>query len=385
MTNPENSAEDQAHIAHAAPARQRKTHGRATLADVARHAGVTAMTVSRTLREPLRVSVQTAERVHAALKATGYAPNKSAGLLASGRSGIVAALVPNIANSIFAETIQGLSDALESQGLELLLAATGYNLKREEDQIRAVLGWAPSALIVTGRHHTEGALALMRRAQQDGTPVIEMWDQSALRPASSPAKKAAGKPAKSLDFIQVGFNHAKAGAAMLAHLQSCGYADVVFVESGIEGDLRAHERREGFVAAARKAKIRTRVLVALPEEPMAAGRKVMQGLIERSDMPQAMAFSNDYFAAGACLQAIESGIQIPRQLGMMGFGDMPIAVQLLGGISTLAVPRYGIGLCTGQRVLKEMGSVTDDTALLASVEPHLVARSTTVLKPGQNS
>lgn len=101
MTNPEKQAPLPPQLAQA---KRRKSHGRATLADVARHAGVTAMTVSRTLREPLRVSVQTAERVRAALEATGYTPNKSAGLLASGRSGIVAALVPNIANSIFAET-----------------------------------------------------------------------------------------------------------------------------------------------------------------------------------------------------------------------------------------------------------------------------------------
>lgn len=362
MTNPEKQAPLPPQLAQA---KRRKSHGRATLADVARHAGVTAMTVSRTLREPLRVSVQTAERVRAALEATGYTPNKSAGLLASGRSGIVAALVPNIANSIFAETIQGLSDALEPAGLELLLAATGYSLKREEDQIRAVLGWAPSALIVTGRKHTAGAMAMMRRAQLEGMPVIEMWDQST----------------KGAEFIQIGFNHAKAGAAMFSHLQNCGYSDLVFVESGVQGDLRAHERRQGFVAAASRAKVAVRVCTALPQEPLAAGRRMMQDMIADRALPQAIAFSNDYFAAGACLHAMERAIGIPSEVGIMGFGDMPIAGQLLGGISTLAVPRYGIGMRTGQRVLKEMGSDLADAAPALSVEPHLIVRSTTVLRP----
>lgn len=361
MANPEKSSVS---LKHSSESRKRKTHGRTTLVDVARHAGVTTMTVSRTLREPHRVTAETAERVNAALKHTGYAPNKSAGLLASGRSRIVAAIIPNIANSIFAETIQGLTDALQADGYELLLAATGYSMAREEDQIRAVLGWAPSALIVTGRHHSEASLAMMRRAQTDGMPVIEMWDQSIRR----------------AEFIQVGFNHGKAGKAMLDHLVGCGYRDLVYVGSGVVGDLRARERQEGFLTAARKAHCQVRLVTARAEEPMAAGRKVLQQMIEHAALPQAMAFSNDYFAAGACLQAAEQGIKIPDQLGIMGFGDMTIAGQLAGGISTLAVPRFGIGFGTGECVLAQMRQEVKSSGPNAHLlEPHLVARQTTRL------
>ena len=355
MANP-----DQLTLLAAQPsdAKRRKTHGRATLADVARHAGVTAMTVSRTLREPGRVSAETSQRVHMALEATGYAPNKSAGLLASGRSRIVAALVPNIANSIFAETIQGLSDALQADGLELLLTATGYSLEREEHQIRAVLGWAPAALIVTGRHHTPAALQMMRRAQVDSVPVIEIWDNS---PGSS-------------EFIQVGFNHIKAGRAMFTHLQQCGYTDLVYVDSGVVGDLRAHERRHGFVAAATKAGSRVRVVTAPQEEPMAAGRRVMERLLDESDLPHAVAFSNDHFAAGAILEAQAKGTQIPDKLGVMGFGDMTIAGQI--GISTLAVPRYGIGFTTGTRVVARIA--------VQAVNPTLQAPAAVQRLPGDS-
>lgn len=120
---------------------------------------------------------------------------------------------------------------------------------------------------------------------------------------------------------------------------------------------------------------------------MAAGRKVLQGLIDARALPEVLAFSNDYFAAGACLQALEQGIAIPGQLGIMGFGDMPIAGQIMGGLSTLAVPRYGIGLSTGQRVLAEIandrnasGLATERSASTTTspvVTPHLVARHST--------
>lgn len=367
MTNPDKSS-----ISPKLPGdtRRRKTHGRATLADVARHAGVTTMTVSRTLREPQRVTAETAERVHAALKHTGYTPNKSAGLLASGRSRIVAALIPNISNALFAETIQGLSDALQGDNLELLLAATGYSPEREEHQIRAVLGWAPAALVVTGRHHTDGALAMMRRAQSEGTPVIEMWDHAP----------------RQAEFIQVGFNHRQAGKAMLDHLAECGYRDLVYVDSGVAGDVRAHERRQGFLGAASRAKIQARLISAPQLDPMVAGRQVLQDLLDSGTLPRAIAFSNDNFAAGACLQAMERGIELPTRLGLMGFGDMPIASQLGGGISTLAVPRYRIGQCTGERLLSNIaaGAGLGETASSAGgaslLAPHLVVRQTTRLR-----
>lgn len=342
--------------------KKRKTHGRTTMEDVARHAGVTTMTVSRTLREPHRVTEETAQRVNAALKATGYTPNKSAGLLASGRSRVVAAIIPNIANSIFAETIQGLTEALRADGYELMLAVTGYSMQREEDQIRAVLGWAPAALIVTGRHHSKAALAMMRGAWLDGVPVVEMWDQSV----------------RAAEFMQVGFNHGKAGQLMFEHLQDCGYRDLVYVGSGVTGDLRARERQEGFLKAAHKARCQTRLLTAPAEEPMAAGRRVLAQLIDEAALPQAMAFSNDFFAAGACLQALEHGYDIPGRLGIMGFGDMAIAGHLGGGISTLAVPNFGIGFRAGACVLAQMGHATQDAAGPSNLlEPYLVVRRTT--------
>jgi LacI family transcriptional regulator, gluconate utilization system Gnt-I transcriptional repressor len=86
----------------------------------------------------------------------------------------------------------------------------------------------------------------------------------------------------------------------------------------------------------------------------------MQHLLDEGDLPHAVAFSNDYFAAGAILQAREHGTQIPTLLGVMGFGDMTIAGQI--GISTLAVPRYGIGFATGTRVVARIAAQADSAA-----------------------
>jgi LacI family gluconate utilization system Gnt-I transcriptional repressor len=87
-----------------------------TLEDVARVAGVTAMTVSRALNRPEMVRSETQQRVLDAVRATGYVPNLLAGALASNKSRLVALLLPTIATSIFTDTVQVMMDTLAASG-----------------------------------------------------------------------------------------------------------------------------------------------------------------------------------------------------------------------------------------------------------------------------
>jgi LacI family gluconate utilization system Gnt-I transcriptional repressor len=347
------------------PSRQpRRGHGRATLADVAAQAGVTAITVSRYLREPQRVAAATAEAIARALASTGYVPNKQAGALASAGGGgarMVAALIPSIANSIFAETVQGLADGLHGSGCELLLAATGYSAEREEEQLHALLGWFPSAIVVTGRRHTAGALALMRAARGRGTPVIEMWDHHPGRGRER--------------FIQIGFDHAEVGRAMAAHLIERGHRALAWVDSGVAEDFRAHERGEGFLAEARRRRVPARRIAAPAGEAIEAGRHALQALIDGARGVRAAAFANDHLACGALLEAHARGLAVPGDLALLGFGDFALGRQLEPTLSTVHTPRFEIGQATARAVLQ---------CVLEGVAPHdvrlpwkIVARGST--------
>lgn len=369
-----------------------------TLRDVAEAAGVTSITVSRYLRDPAVVAAATAERIREALAATGYLPNKQAGLLASGRSNIVAALLPNLANSIFAETAQGLSDTLQAAGHELLIASTGYSLDREEEQLRALLGWHPAAVVVTGRRHSATALALLAAARRNGTPVIEIWDW---HPGGDP------QPARAERFAQVGFNHEEVGRAMAEHLLAAGHRRLAYVDSGVAEDYRAHERGTAFAATVRRAGATVDVLVAPPGDPFNAGREVLGQLLapeatspaaHRTSVPQstntkgrtastgrgkatpqftAAAFANDHLASGALLEAARRRVDVPGRLALLGFGDFAWSRQLDPPLSSVALPRYEIGV-TAARVL------LDALSGRRAAAPHalawtLVARASTAL------
>jgi LacI family gluconate utilization system Gnt-I transcriptional repressor len=330
--------------------------------DVAALAGVTTMTVSRFLREPDRVAAHTSDKIRQALNMTGYTPNKQAGGLASGRSPVIAAVIPNLGNSLFAETVQALCEVFQQAGYELLLSSTHYSLEREEELVRAMLGWMPSALIIAGRRHTEGTLQMMRNARDWGVPVVEIWDKTT--PQS--------------EFIQVGFNHHEVGALMAQHLIARGYTDLAYVDSGVDEDFRAHERGLGFVEHAHAARCLVRTAVAPHGEPMAAGRAVLQSMAQNT-LPRAVAFANDHLAIGAYLHAQSIGLAVPKTLAMLGFGDLPLMAQLGAGISSVMTQRFEIGYAAGQRILRELGKtpVPSANAPVGGLLPSIVQRATT--------
>src|SRR5689334_15875104 len=92
------------------------------MSDIARHAGVSPMTVSRALRAPSTVSDKLRRKVDAAVREFGYLPNRIAGSLSSKRSNVVGLVVPSIRNSLYASMIQAISDVLRANGFHLMIA-----------------------------------------------------------------------------------------------------------------------------------------------------------------------------------------------------------------------------------------------------------------------
>ena len=204
-----------------------------TLSAVARLAGVSAITVSRVVRLPNLVAPETRSRVEAAMRELGYVPNQVAGALASARTGSVGVLVPTIANSIFADTVQGLSDELEPLGYAVILAQSRYDDAREDHMLRALLSRRPEALIMVGSPATEDGARLLRRA---GIPIVETWDL----------------PAAPIDAV-AGFDNYAAGAAVAQHLVAQGRQSLAFIGGD---DPRATRRWHGFNDTAQNAGVK---------------------------------------------------------------------------------------------------------------------------------
>jgi len=330
--------------------RKRRGSERPTLADVARQAGVSDITVSRFFNHPSRVSPARRAAIQAAVEALGYVPNLMAGGLASAQSRVVGMVVPNISGPIFALTMQALSDGLARGGYQLLLASSYFSQENEERAVRAFLGWSPAALVLTSRFHSAGTEKMLAELAQ---PVIETWD---LDPTRRP--------------LQVGFSHEQVGRDAATYLLARGYRRIAFVHN-VVSDLSARLRCAGYAAALAERGLKPREFVPVADTPMDGGAQALLALAPPGGRRRADAlfFANDNLAFGAVLAAQRAGIRIPQDVAVFGFGDYAMADKLMPSLSTIRPPAHAIGETTARHILHLVGG---DPALRDAV-PHATA------------
>ncbi|MFC4276243.1 LacI family DNA-binding transcriptional regulator [Achromobacter aloeverae] len=322
--------------ARPAPAGRRKIAA-ITIHDVAALAGVSAISISRYFNQPDRLSEELRARVEDAVVRTGFVPSQVAMGLASARSKVVCAVIPSIANSVFSETVQGMTDVLRSSGHQLLLATSNYAMAEEESAVCAFAGWRPAAMILTGPTHTERTDAVLRAA---GCPVVETWDVRPQRP-----------------FHQVGFSHEQAGHDQAMHLLEQGLRRIRFVRTGMPEDFRAEQRAQGYARAMEASGLAPDVHVPADLDPFEAGAKAITHFAAESARrrPQGIIFANDNMAAGAILAAPGLGLSLPLDCAIVGFGDFPIARRLTPALTTVHPGRYEIGRTAALLVLRLIG------------------------------
>ncbi|OBZ94983.1 LacI family transcriptional regulator [Pararhizobium polonicum] len=302
-----------------------KTTEAPTMNDVARRAGVSAMTVSRALKEGSHVSSATRERITRAINELGYVLDQSAGSLSSRRTGFVAAIIPSINNSNFSDTARGITDALEGTGLQLLLGYTNYSVEREEELIEAMLRRRPEGIILTGGSHTPKG---RRMLEQAGIPVIETWD----------------RPAQPIDKV-VGFSNGEAMELLVETLARKGYRRFGYIGGVTARDTRGSQRRAGFVRALERLGLSSDRVISfgVPPISMEQGAQAVVSMLERWPDTQVALCVSDLSAFGALMECQRRGLKVPQDIAIAGFGDYEIAACCHPRMTTVNVDCYGIG------------------------------------------
>ena len=127
-----------------------RTKNRVTLEDVARHVGVSKMTVSKVLRGTGSISEETCKKVNQAVIELGYLPNRLAGSLSSSSSEVVGVVIPSINDVSFGELVNGINSTLRPRGLLTFIGESQFNPDTEEEVIKGLLSMQPRGLIVNG-------------------------------------------------------------------------------------------------------------------------------------------------------------------------------------------------------------------------------------------
>ena len=302
--------------------------------DVARRAGVSLMTVSRALRMPDTVADATRQRIEAAAAELNYVGSTLAGQLSTGRTRLVAVVLPDLRNPVFAVAMQGLSDAL-GEAYELVVASAHGAPQGEARVIRALLGYRPAALVIHGGRHEPETRDLLASA---AVPIIEMGSL----------------PSRPLDCA-VGYSNRQAGKVATQHLLARGYRTIGFVSQPKKENSRAEERWQGFRAALNEAGITPRADLEI-ETALGFGRgaEALGVLRDRAPRLDAVFFTSDGWALGALFHCQRAGIAVPGDIALVGFDDIEMASLAVPALTTIHVPRYEMGWEAGQLLRAEL-------------------------------
>jgi LacI family gluconate utilization system Gnt-I transcriptional repressor len=327
-----------------------------TMADVARLAGVSPMTVSRAFKRDASVSEATRSAILRAAEDIGYVVDATAASFRSQRTDFVAVTIPSINNANFADTVRGLSEGLKARGLQILLGYTDYDIQEEERLIEQLLRRRPEAMVVTGGRHTDRARRLLQNA---GIPVIETWDL----------------PKDPIGHV-IGFSNADAVKDMVAHFVGRGMRRIAFIGGDADRDTRGTDRRAGFIAAMQAHGLDASRLIAAGRPPisMREGADAMARLLETLPDTEAVICVSDLSAFGALTECQRRGVAVPDRIAIAGFGDYEIGAISVPSLTTINPFPHRIGAEAAALILRIMDGQTQGATRIC-ITPELLLRA----------
>ncbi len=307
-----------------------------SLTEVAKAAGVSKMTASRVLRGEGGYSDNTRDLVMQKVDELGYLPNRLATVFAGDKtSTFVGVSIPDLGNEVFAQVLEGIDRKLGMFGHQTVLGLTQHTQVAEEEWIKTVLSWQPAGLILTGRYHSPRAGEMLKAAN---IPIVEIWDLN-----SSP-----------LD-TSVGINHFDSGFDMGRYLIGCGYTDLGYVGTSHDTANAATTRLDGFTKAVEGGGGNVARQLCLHDTAnYYTGFYGTEQLLAGTKNIQCIFYQNDAMAFGGFQYVQSKGLSVPEDIGIAGWGDLPIASVLPKRITSMHVPHLKLGQAAAEVMLARL-------------------------------
>ncbi|MDB6454557.1 LacI family DNA-binding transcriptional regulator [Falsirhodobacter sp. 20TX0035] len=297
--------------------------------DIARMANVSTATVSRALSRPDLVSEATRDAVLKAVAEAGYTVNVAARNLRRQRTGSVLALVPNLANPFFSKIIAGINSVLRTRGLTLLVADTEGG-----PEVHAQMA------TLAHRSRADGLIVL------DGCLPAGILDHPACPPVVQACEWIDGLPGP-----RVMADNRDGGVLAARHLIDLGHRRIAQLTGPANNPLTI-ERSRGVREVLAEAGIEGRTDWILEGAfSLSSGQQAAREILAMADRPDAVLCHNDEMACGLMGELQRTGLDVPRDMSVIGFDNIDMAAHVTPGLTTVEQHRTALGVCAAEVLL----------------------------------
>ncbi|MBK5294891.1 MAG: LacI family DNA-binding transcriptional regulator [Acidobacteriia bacterium] len=330
------------------------------LKDIAEDLGVSVVTVSKVLRNHSDISLATKQRVWKRMQELNYRPNLAARALVTGRSFAVGLVVPDLTHTFFSQVAKGISQALRREAYSLVIACSEEDASLEQQEIEQLLARQVDALIVASTQRTADYF----RSLDEREITYVLIDRKF--------------PDLTANFV--GMDDVEVGRMATRHLIESGYRRIAHISGpnrstaygrmhGYQMEMESHGLPvlEGYITAGKTS----------DDAGDASGYEAMQRLLRLERRPEAVFSFNDPTCLGAMRAVFDAGLQIPKDVAMIGCGNLSYMDLLRVPLSTIDQASLSMGEHSARLALDLIESRTKLKPKTILVQPQLIQRAST--------
>ena len=335
----------------------------ATLHEVGRRAGVSAMTVSRVVNGRGGVDLETRRRVEEAIQALDYVPNRIARGLISQKTQTIGLIVPDVVNPFFAPVVRGAESAARKAGYRVLLCNSEGDLRLEREYIEDLVAHRVEGLLLApaSDRSRSSILSLLR----GGFPLV-LIDRAL--------------PDADCDLIVS--DNANGARRLIEHLIGIGHKEIAHITDA-EDTSTGRERLRGYRDALDAAGIPFQSeLVVRTTVDRIGGYRAAQEILTRDPLPTAIFAVNNMTAVGAMEALRERGLSVPRDMGLVCFDDVEHLAVLSPFLTVIDQPAETFGSLGAQLLLERMTGKANSRPRRIILQTDLIVRESCCVASG---
>jgi LacI family transcriptional regulator len=330
--------------------------------DIAKELGLSVVTVSKVLRNHPDISEKTRNRVLAHVRERDYQPNVLARSLVTGRSFLIALVVPSLIHPFFAEVAKALSQTIRPMGYSLLISTSEEDSELESREIRQLVARQVDALVIASTSTSGELFEHLRKTRQ----VFVLIDRDF----------------RKVPCNFVGANDVTIGEIATEHLIQMGCKRIAHI-GGRKNEIGI-SRLRGYRRALRKNGVPVNDAYVIDRsnldiDSVQQGADAVRKLLALKERPDGIFCFNDPLAVGAMDELLSAGLRIPEDIAIIGCGNLHYDKSLRVPLSSVDQHSQLIGEWAGKIVLKLIESKTLLPPQRVLLQPSIVARSSTAL------